>query len=145
MLTIKFKTKQYKLPEMPSVEAIRFQCYVDRGSSTVDEVVEEATGATEIYIYEDGEVIGVYKGYERPIAFTLIDGRFSIELANTDIYKAIDALNSRVDNSEAAIESMHTEVSNLNGSVGSLNSEVNNLNETQMSQDAAIEDLASAL
>ena len=137
---IRFNAKAYDLKDAVNATATRFQASIIKGTATVDEIAADATNVDEIYILDGvtGATKAIYKGYTKPVAFYLIDDYVSVELDNTDILDLINRVDAKTDANTQSISSINTSLNSVNG-------EIANLNETQLSQDAAIEDLASAL
>ena len=140
---IRFKTLLFDLKDAVNVSPSRLQASVIKGDSTVDEIANEADGANEIYILDEkGETKAIYTGYNKRLAVYWLDDYVSVELENADILSRLDLVEAKADTNAQGIAQVNA---TLESDVTSINGEIANLNETQMSQDAAIEDLASAL
>ena len=131
MKSIKFRETYYTLVDDINVDATRLQATVEKGENTVDQIAANATGVETIYVYSDNELIGEYTGYTSAIAFALHGTQVSIELANVNVLATLNSLQSQVDATQSSVEGLAADVTSLN--------------ESQMSQDAAIEDLAEAM
>lgn len=149
---ISFKTKVYDLKNAINASSVRLQASVIKGDASFEEIIDEATGANEIRLIdgETGATKAVYIGFTKPVAFSfMLDDFVSVELENTDILTKIEIIEAKTaDNAQeiAAVNDSVTALSDeMSSSVSNIQSEIGNLNETQLSQDAAIEDLASLI
>lgn len=137
-MQIKFDSTTYDLKDAINVNATWLQATIIKGNNTMESIIDTVTHADTIKVYDGETLIGQYTGYTNPIAFSLYDDVVSIELLNADYGTALNNLQATVDNHDEAIAS-------IDAGITDLATEITDLNESQLSQDAAIEDLAETM
>lgn len=123
-MKVKFHDVKYDLTSRPNIFSTRFQCMIEKGDHSYNDIISDTANVENIVVYDDeDEVEGVYSGYSTRVAFTIMDN-ISIEFENTDIIGQVNSLASSVTTQAAQI------------------AELEDTNETQ---DGAIEDLAEVV
>ncbi len=137
-MQIKFDNTTYDLKDAINVNATWLQATIIKGNHTMESIIDTVTHADTIKVYDGETLIGQYTGYTNPIAFSLYDDVVSIELLNADYGTALNNLQATVGTHDEAIAS-------IDAGITDLAIEITDLNESQLSQDAAIEDLAETM
>lgn len=163
MRTIKFNSVEFELASKPNILADRFQATLIKGDATMEQILNEVEKASTITTYEDGLATGVYNGYSKLLAMTVLgalnDGqamKVSIELENISLQKQVSQLHDVVAKLQERSASQSNEIGDINGQVAALEStqsatledlgaELSNIAETQDTLSKAIEDLGSVL
>ena len=130
MLQIMFDSTTFELASTINVSIARLQATIKKGESTVESIVDAAEDVEVIKVLEDGEVVGVYNGYNTLLATVyhrdelMGDGTradtVSVELLNNDFQAQINTLSNTVNSVQAAQTAQASAISSLGNEVSTL-------------------------
>ncbi len=100
-MKVRFHEIIFNVEGTPNITATRIQSNVEKGEHTLDDILSEVKASDEITFYnDDDEISGVYSGYSKPIAISIVfdDGKatISVEIENENIMSQIEALTKRI-------------------------------------------------